>query len=113
MGKIERYKKILASELDFYANYKYVDMPILNNQAIISQDNNIFILIVMGWHRKDYIHNLVFHIEIKEDKVVIHEDRTDFGMANELMEKGISKSDIILNYLKPSIKPNMTQIIKN
>ena len=92
---------MLQETLETHASYTSSDMPNVRNQLVINKDGKQFVLILSGWHNKEYIHNLAFHIEIKDNKVWIYEDLTDAGIAYELMEKGIPESDIFLAYNQP------------
>ncbi|MCO6479331.1 MAG: XisI protein [Phaeodactylibacter sp.] len=101
MDKIARYKKIISEELTHQSDNKASDMPDIYNQLIIGKDGNQFVLFVMGWHRKEYIHNVAFHIEVREEKVWIHEDKTDVGIARVFVNKGIPEKDIVLGFARP------------
>lgn len=76
-------------------------MPDIYNQLIISEDNNQFLLLVMGWHGKKYVHTVAYHLEIRDAKVWIHENRTDVDIAEALAQKGIAAGDIILGFTQP------------
>ena len=101
MDRIKSYQNIIKEALKTHASYRSSDMPDIDNQLIINEKGSQFVMIVSGWYRKEYIHNIVFHIEVKEEKVWIYEDLTDVGIANELIEKGIPESDIFLAYNQP------------
>jgi hypothetical protein len=87
-------------------------MPMVSNRIIIDINENVFVLIVMGWHDKDYIHNLIFHIELKEGVIYIYEDRTDTGIVSELIDEGVSSPDIVMTYLEPPIIPEVLNLSK-
>ena len=101
MDKINQYKSIIQKELKCQASYSNSDMPNVHSQAIVSEDGNHFILLILGWNGKHYHHQLAFHIEIKNGLVWIHEDKTDTGIALNLEENGIPSSDIILGFAQP------------
>lgn len=48
----------------------------------------------MGWQDDEFIHEWVFHIEIRDNKVWIHEDLTDANIGQILIDAGIEESDI-------------------
>jgi len=50
------------------------------------------------------VHTVTFHIEIKEDKVWVYENKTDIDLAKILVEMGIAKEDIELGYLPPILR---------
>jgi hypothetical protein len=46
----------------------------------------------------------MFHLQIKNNKIWIHEDRTDFDIAGRLVDAGIPKSDIVLGFVEPLVR---------
>lgn len=101
MDKATLFRKIILEELNLQAANKASDMPDIYNQLLVSKDGNQFVLFVMGWYRKEYIHNVAFHIEIRDGKVWIHEDKTDVGIAKIFVNRGIPEKDIILGFAHP------------
>ena len=43
----------------------------------------------------------MLHIDIKEGKIWIQHDGTEIGIANELVEMGVPKQDIVLAFHAP------------
>ncbi|MHC5829213.1 MAG: element excision factor XisI family protein [Nostoc sp.] len=41
---------------------------------------------------------------MKDDKVWIQNDNTEVGIANELVDRGIPKKDIVLGYKAPYLR---------
>ena len=99
MENVKKYKKIIRQILEFRASLKVSNAPELERHLIMNEDQTEFVLISFGWNEKNYRHSFVFHIEIKKDKIWVHEDNTDLGIAAKLAENGIPKSDIILGFL--------------
>ena len=50
------------------------------------------------------IHFCVFHLDIKNNKVWIQENTTEFDLANELVEMGIPKQDIVIGFNTPKMR---------
>jgi hypothetical protein len=44
-------------------------------------------------------------IEIINGKIVIQEDWTEHGLARDLEEAGVPKSDIVLGFQPPEVRP--------
>lgn len=99
MDRIEKYKNIIQEELTYRASIPIANAPEVKRYLIINKDRTEFVLLSIGWHDKSYRHNLVFHVGVKNEKVLIYEDNTDVGIANKFAESGIPKSDIILFFL--------------
>lgn len=68
-------------------------------KAIMDKEHNAFQLLVAGWKNKKYTFSVLFHLEIIAEKVWIQCNNTEFYLADELMEKGVPKEDIVLGFL--------------
>lgn len=99
MEKIAQYKQIIQKELEYRQSIKIYNGPDLSRHLIINADKTEFVLLDVGWFNKRYISDLVFHIEIKNQKIWIHEDNTDIDIASVLVNEGIPKCDIVLGFL--------------
>ena len=99
MDTLSRYKSYIEEILHQYASRKPVNRPKLEYQLIIDEERLQFILLAVGWHNNDFIHNWIFHLQLKGDKIWVYEDMTDPGIKVFLMEKGVPSSDIILGFL--------------
>lgn len=99
MERIEKYKDIVQEELTYRASIPIANAPEVKRHLIINHDRTEFVVLSIGWHNKSYRHNLVFHVGVKNGKVLIYEDNTDIGIADKFAENGIPKSDIILFFL--------------
>ncbi|MBD0313126.1 MAG: XisI protein, partial [Microcoleus sp. T3-bin5] len=56
-----------------------------------------------GWNQRRVYGSLI-HIDLKGDKIWIQYDGTEVGVANELLELGIAKEDIVLAYHSPFMR---------
>lgn len=99
MEKIEQYKDIIQEELEYRQNVTIANAPELSRRLVMNKERTEFILIDVGWFNKRYISDIIFHIGIIEDKVWVHNDYTDIGIATYLAKGGIPKSDIVLAFL--------------
>ena len=53
--------------------------------------------------QKQHVYGALIHIDIKGEKLWIQYDGIEVGVANELVEQGIPKADIVLAYHAPFI----------
>ena len=65
---------------------------------ISDKEKNHFQIIAMGWEKDERIFNLLFHLDIIGDKIWVQEDKMEESIAEKLVEKGLSKKDIVLAY---------------
>lgn len=104
MDTIEEYREIIKSILADYVSIPYSQKGIKAN-LIISSDGNNYLVMTAGWQNKKRVHGCIIHIEIIEDKIWIHRDGTEYGIANELVDAGIFKDKIVLGFHPADIRP--------
>ena len=95
MDRVEEYKVVAADILRKYAEYKPVNVDV-ERQLILDNENGHYQLMSVGWKGNERIHNCVIHLDVIDGKVWVQQDATDIGIADELAEQGIPKSDIVL-----------------
>jgi len=71
-------------------------------QQIIDEEKGIFELKIVGWNGSKRIYGTVYHFEITGDKICIHHDSSEEGIATEFENRGVQKSQIILGWIPPS-----------
>jgi XisI protein len=103
MDKTIKYQKAI---LDLFQEYDefWGHSGGLENRIVADTKRNAYVLISFGWQNDEkYTHLLCFHVEIINGKVWIHENNTEAMIADELVEKGVAKEDIVLGFLEPDI----------
>lgn len=111
MDTLEKYKVYITEIFEQYANRKPVNKPEVSYQQVMDEKRGQYILLALGWHGQEYIHNWIFHLELRDDKIWIHEDLTDPGIKVLLMERGVPESDIVLGFLPEYERKNSTSTI--
>lgn len=101
MEQLNHYRNIIEEEFNYHAQIPYSNMPELDRIVIIDKKRNHFLLMDMGWHGRKYHHDCVLQVEIKEDRIHIHQDWTDIGLASVLHRGGIPREKIVLAFLTP------------
>ncbi len=104
MASVTDYRACIQKVLEKYVKYKspYGD---IETEIIADTINDHYQLLRVGWDKHQRVHGSVFHIDIKEGKIWIQYDGTETGIANELVELGIPKEDIVLAFHAPSRRP--------
>lgn len=98
MDKQITYQNAILAFLKEYADIKPSDWKNVQNQVIIDRENHHYQLVRVGWHNSEHIHYTVFHFDLVDDKVLIHENRTDLPILDELESFGISRKDVLLAF---------------
>lgn len=92
-------EKVLTDLACFYANPEQY-----RTLKVFDHDSGNFLLLSEGWQGYRHIHSLWAHIEYHNGKFWIHEDGTEKGIANLLVEQGVPKSQIVLAFYEPAIR---------
>lgn len=58
-------------------------------------------LLHIGWEDLSRVFGCIIYVEIKDGKIWIERDGTEIGVANELVEAGVPKQDIVLAFKAP------------
>ncbi|MCP4353292.1 MAG: XisI protein [Desulfobacterales bacterium] len=74
-------------------------------QNIFDTEHDHYQLVHAGWHDKQREYGCIMHLDIKAGKIWIQHDGTEIGVANELVEMGVPKEDIVLAYHPPYKRP--------
>ena len=104
MDRVKKYQQILEHFFKERAAIQDRQTSGLKSHLLVNEQQTDFVLLKMGWKKKLFVHAVVFHIEIKEKKIWIYEDKTDIDVAKVLVEAGILKEDIVLGFLSPTLR---------
>ena len=100
MDKITQYKKIIKETLEVLASRIPVNRPTLKKHLVIDDTKNQYILVSLGPNEVKYYYNVLVHLEIKDGKILIHEENIDPSIYERLTDRGIAEKDIIPVYLQ-------------
>lgn len=103
MDKVEHYRQIVQSILLAHSQIQpaYGDIEM---ELLFDQERDRYQVLRAGWLQKKRVYGVLIHIDIKGEKLWIQYDGTEIGVANELTEQGIPKTDIVLAYHSPFIR---------
>ncbi len=104
MDKIERYRQIIEKILTEHAAipYAYDD---IKSRTVFDRASDRYLLVDVGWKKKRFrVHGTLIHIEIIDGKFWIQYDGTEEGVATDLEQAGVPKSDIVLAFHEPELR---------
>lgn len=104
MATLKSDREIIYQALKYYADlpYQYSEVK---SEVIVSEDQRHYLLMSWGWEPERRIHGCIVHIEIINDRIWIHQDGIEDGIANDLVDAGIPKERIVLAFHPPEIRP--------
>lgn len=73
-------------------------------ELIFDCERNRYLVVYVGWEDEKRAYGCVVHVDIKDGKIWIQRDLTEEGVANELVELGVPKTDIVLGFRSPSVR---------
>jgi hypothetical protein len=103
MDLINKYREIVKNLLKEYAEI-FSEEKKVENQLILDEKKDHYLLLSLGWINQQRIHNCVIHIDIIDGQVWIQANNTDQLIARELVNAGIDKKDIVLGLQPPEMR---------
>ncbi|MBE9057448.1 XisI protein [Sphaerospermopsis sp. LEGE 08334] len=73
-------------------------------QLIFDNQRDHYLVIHLGWEGEKRTYGSMIHIDIINGKIWIQCDFTEEGVANELVELGVPKTDIVLGFRSPYVR---------
>lgn len=73
-------------------------------QTIFDTERDHYQLLYVGWRGNKRDFGCILHLDIKQGKIWIQHDGTEIGIANQLVEMGVPKQDIVLAFHEPEIR---------
>jgi XisI protein len=73
-------------------------------QTLFDTEHDHYQLLHVGWRNNKRSFGCILHLDIKQGKIWIQHDGTEVGIANQLVELGVPKQDIILAFHEPEVR---------
>jgi hypothetical protein len=101
MERLTVYRQIINDIINRHASIKPSHGQV-TPLAICDPTNDNYVLMDIGWDAQGRVHSIAFHCRIYDGKIWIEWDGTSPGIAQELLDAGISRQDIVLAFYPPS-----------
>ena len=75
------------------------------SQLIIDEQRDHYVWIKLGWEGSQRIYFTIIHFDIKNGKIWLQQNATDLNPAEELIEMGVEREDIVLGLQPPFKRP--------
>ena len=103
MDKLEKFRQIVQKVLLPYCGIKYANGD-FQNKPVFDRENDSYLIVSQGWEKNGKRHHdCLIDIEIRNGKLWIQCDGSPYGIANELEQEGIAKSEIVLAFHEPEV----------
>jgi hypothetical protein len=107
MDKINHYQAVVIQFLHHYNEETGGNSPRRGTQRriLIDEKHRSYQLLAIGWHNQNYIFGPIFHFDIMDGKVWMQCNNTEWEAVDFLMEHGIERTDIVLGFVPPDVRP--------
>lgn len=103
MDKIAKYRALIKQVIEMYAHPdSHTVFEEYETQTVYDDKRGYYYLMDIGWtSNSKRVHGCILHLDLKNDKIWIQKDGTEYGAANELIDLGVPKEDIVLAFQSP------------
>lgn len=102
MLNVNEYRRIIKQVLEEY-NFYLSTYSYLNSKLIISEDKNVYLIVIYGSHNNKRIHDYIVHIDLNKTQNAIEVFRNDINVKLRLHDAGIPWKQFGDYYYKPEI----------
>ena len=100
MYLISKYQQIIEKIIGDYAKLRYSYSEV-ERWTVFEREQKHYLLMILGVEGHKMVHGCILHLEIRDDKIWIHRDGTEDGIARELLAEGVPKDKIVLGFYTP------------
>jgi hypothetical protein len=104
MDRLEQYRTDIKRILREHQTYASPE-PGIEKRVVADDAGGHYVLLEIGWENLRRLAQMVIYVRLSNDKIWIEVDWTESGVAQDLLEAGISKDDIVLAFHHPDKRP--------
>jgi XisI protein len=104
MDRLKHYRKIVQEVLAEYHQLNEKSGSTTESALAFDEVHDQYLLLLMGWQKDERIKSVMIHTRLKNNKIWIEEDRTEDGVATDLLQKGIAREEIVLAFHPPHVR---------
>lgn len=104
MDKLDHYRQCVQALLKQHGSHQPRQDEV-ENELLFDTERDHYQWMRVGWNGLSRVYHSIIHFDIKDGKVWIQQNMTDVDVAQELMEMGVAKEDIVLGLQPPYKRP--------
>ncbi len=70
-------------------------------ETIFDTERHHYLLVQVGWANGHWVYGCILHLDIIDGKIYIQQNNTEISIANNLVNLGVSKTDVVLGFHSP------------
>ncbi len=101
--QLATYRTLIEQVIHHYSKFK----PIIGDverEISFDRERDHYHLFTLGWNGHQRIYGCLIHIDIRDGKIWIQYDGTETGVANDLVERGVDKQQIVLAFQSETLR---------
>lgn len=103
MDSVTDEREIIRRCLRQFVGIRYAHGDI-ENETVFDEESARYLVVSQGWMGGKRTHGCLVHVEIRGGLIWVQRDRTEDGVAGELVAAGIPKSRIVLGFRDPEAR---------
>ncbi len=104
MDKLTTYRQI-ARTIVQEVHQKSSSTPDFESIISIDEEGGHYLILSDGWEGIERTYGPLIHIDVKSDaKVWLRYDGTDLEIGQELLDKGVAPTDLVLAFYSPQMR---------
>ena len=103
MDTLEHYRQLIRNIIMEHTRVPYAQGDI-QFETVFDRESDRYLLMLVGRENKRRVHGCLIHVDIINGKLWIQRDGTEHGVANELLEAGVPKDQIVLAFWSPEFR---------
>ncbi len=105
MDKLTEYPAIIQRLLTEYVELSRRNPnPDLETFLIVDEARANYIWMTLGWQGSERVIGMTVYVRIHQGQFWIEDDWTENGIANDLIQAGVPKEDIVLGFQSPKMR---------
>ncbi len=98
MDKVVKYRQLIKDLLVNYASPNTDSNQELEEQLVFDAERDHYQLLSVGWQNKKRIYFCLLHLDIKNNKIWLQENSTDYDIVEDLIKSGVPYSDVVIGF---------------
>ncbi|MUG94509.1 XisI protein [Scytonema sp. UIC 10036] len=104
MDRLKRHREIVQKILTEYHQLNEKSSSTTESALAFDEVHDRYLILLMGWHKDEWIKSVMIHIRLQDNKIWIEEDWTEDGVATDLLRNGIAREEIVLAFHPPHVR---------
>jgi hypothetical protein len=98
MDKVVKYRHLIKDLLINYAAPTTQNDKELEEQLIFDAERDHYQLLSVGWNNNKRVYFCLLHLDIKNNKIWLQENSTDYDIIEDLIKRGVPHSDVVIGF---------------